>query len=174
MANIDLVAMLGNLSQSLLAVDILISALSYITGIVLVYTGVLKLKKITGSGGQSQEHYFMAFALLIAGAVLLFLPTSIKVVSMSTFGSQNILSYANYNKWDLFQSIGVLVKTAGLIWFVRGTMMMVQASQPGEQHGMRGFFFLISGMLALNFTLTMSAVSYILHSLVGLFISYKK
>ncbi len=174
MSNVDLITILGNLSQSLISVERLVTAVSYLAGLVLVYSGVFRFKKIAISGGRSQEHYFSALSLLVAGTALLFLPTSIRIISNTTFGTENILSYSNYNKWDIFQSMSVLVQTAGLIWFVRGCIMVVHASEPGEQHGLRGFFFIVTGIFAMNFVLTMSMISSVVNFLVNWSITFKK
>ena len=174
MSNIDLITILGNLSQALVPVERLVTGISYLAGIVLVYSGVFRFKKIGSAGGQSQEHYFSAVALLVAGAALLFLPTSIQIISYSTFGTENILSYSNYNKQNIFQSMSILIQTAGLIWFARGCIMVVHASEPGEQHGLRGLFFIVTGMLAMNFVLTMSMIAYVENYLVHWSITFNK
>ena len=166
--------MLGNLGQSLVPIERLVTGVSYLAGLVLVYSGVFRFKKIGAAGGQSQEHYFSALSLVVAGAVLLFLPTSIRILSYTTFGSENILSYSNYNKWNIFQSMGILVQTAGLIWFVRGCIMVVHASEPGKQNGLRGFFFIVTGILAMNFVFTMSMINSILNVLISWSITFKK
>lgn len=171
---VDLITMLGNLGQSLVSVDRLVTAVSYLAGIMLVFSGILRFKKVGSAIGQSQEHYFSAMAFVVAGVTLLFLPTSIKIISYTAFGSENILSYANYDKWNVFQSMGILIQTVGLIWFVRGCIMIVHASEPGKQHGLRGFFFIVTGIFAMNFVLTMSMVAYVVEFLVKWSITFKK
>lgn len=171
---IDLISVLGNLGQSLVPVEHLVTGVSYLSGLVLVYSGILKFKKIGSAGGRSQEHYFTALSFVVAGAALLFLPTSIRIISYTTFGSENILSYSNYNKWDIFQSMGVLIQTVGLIWFVRGCIMVVHASEPGHQNGMRGFFFIVTGIFAMNFLITMSVVADVVNLLINWSITFKK
>ncbi len=169
----DLITMLGNLSRSLIAVEYLVTGISYIVGLTLIISSIFMLKKISNAAGHSQEDHFKVFAVLLMGSLLLFLPTSIRVLSDTVFGSENILSYSNYNQMNIFQSMGVLLKTVGLIWFVRGCMLVANASQPGEQHGIRGLFFIVSGILAMNFKLTMSAVLYIVNKLINLSITFK-
>jgi hypothetical protein len=70
--------------------------------------------------------------------------------------------------------MSILVQTAGLIWFVRGCIMVVHASEPGEQHGLRGFFFIVTGIFAMNFVLTMSMIAYVVNFLVNWSITFKK
>jgi hypothetical protein len=174
MNDIDLVAMLGNFAKSLDAVIHLVTGLSYLTGLMLVTSGIFKLKKDVSSGAQSKDSHFGALSLIVMGSLLLFFPTTVRVLSYSMFGTENILQYAHFNRWDIYKSIGVLLQFAGVFWFVRGCIMVVHASSPGEQHGLKGLFYIISGVLSMNFTLTMGAVAYVIDHLIGLSISFKK
>ncbi len=165
----DLVTMLGNLSQSLQSVTYLIGGFSYLAGIMLFFSGLMKLKKTAGAAGQSQESPVKAIAFMLAGAALFFLPTTIHVVSTTIFGATSVLQYAQVNQNDIYTSIGVLLQTAGLIWFIRGCIMVIHANKSsGQEEGTRGFFFLCAGVMAINFTLTMGAISYIINQLISL------
>lgn len=164
----DLVTMLGNLSQSLQSVTYLIGGFSYLSGIILFLSGLMRLKKAYGSVGQSHESPLKAVAFILAGAALFFLPTTIHVVSNTIFGSTSVLQYAQVNKNDLLQSVGILIQTAGLIWFIRGCIMVLHANKSsGQDEGVRGFFFLCAGVMAINFSLTMGAVDYIINQLLS-------
>ena len=174
MNSADIVTMIGNLSRSLESVDYLVAAMSYLIGLVMIISGIMKLKKVALSGGRGQDHYMGTIGLIAAGAALLFLPTTIHVMSYTLFGSQNILSYANYNSMDIFQSMGILIKTVGLIWFVRGCVMLVHAGEPGEDNALKGLVFMIFGIFAMNFVVTLSYVSSIVSYLITISISYKK
>ena len=174
MNNTDLITMLGNLSRSIQSIETMVLALSYLVGIMLIYIGLLKLKNKAGSIGHSQEPNHVAFAFILGGIVSLFLPTAIRIGSNSAFGTQNILQYTNYNSTNIFQSLGVLIQVSGLYWFVRGCILLVQGSKPGKQEGKKGLFYLCAGVLALNFTLTSSAVSYIIDNIVQFVFTFKK
>lgn len=174
MNSVDLITMIGNLSQSLASVDRLVTGVSYLAGLVLVYSGILKFRKVASSGGRSQEHYFNALAFTVAGAILLFFPTSVRIMSSTVFGSENILSYAHFNKWDIFASMGILIKTVGMIWFVRGCIMVVHASSPGHQNGLRGMFFIVTGIFAMNFVWTMAMVNDVVKALLSWSFTFKK
>lgn len=169
MNDIDLVAMLGNLSQSLQSVTYLIGGFSYLAGIILFFSGLMRLKKAYGSVGQSHESPFKAVAYILTGAALFFLPTTIHMVSNTVFGATSILQYAQVNKNNLFQSVGILIQTAGLIWFIRGCIMVLHANKSsGQDEGVRGFFFLCAGVMAINFSLTMGAINYLINQLLNL------
>lgn len=175
MNDTDLVTMIGNLSQSLQSVTYLIGGFSYLAGIMLFYIGLLKLKKIAGSGGHSQESHFKALAFILTGSALFFLPTTIHVLSSTTFGATSVLQYAQVNRNNIYTSIVVLLQTAGLIWFIRGCIMVLHSNKSsGENEGTRGFFFICAGVMAINFSLTMGAISYIVEHLIGFSLSFWK
>jgi len=167
MNSADLITMLGNLSRSLQSVEHLIGGFSYLSGIILVYTGILKFKKLANSGHHGKDHHSTAVAFILIGSALLFLPTTINMLSNSTFGGNNVLQYTHFNQNDVYASMGVLIQTAGLIWFIRGSMMVLHAGKPGEPNGVRGFLFICAGVMAINFSLTLSAVDYIIKHLVS-------
>ena len=73
-----------------------------------------------------------------------------------------------YDPYSIYNSMGIMVQTAGLIWFVRGTMLLVQSSDPGSEGGPKGLVFVIAGILAMNFGSTVSAVNYIVGRLLSL------
>lgn len=173
MQDIDIVHMLGNLSQSLQQVNHLIGGASYIVGIGLLIGGILKLKQIAAAGHFSQEKKTTAFAYILGGLVLLYLPSGIILLSRSTFGGYNVLQYANANPFNLYQSILVILNACGLIWFIRGCIIITQTSKPGHQSGAKGFFYLIAGILSMNFGLTMRTLNFVVGQLVNLSLTVK-
>lgn len=174
MNNTDLITMLGNLGQSLTSVEQLIAGLSYLSGIVAVYVGLMKIKRNAESGGRGQEGHSVGISFILGGIALLYLPSSFKMLSDTAFGTHNILQYSNYHTPNIYDSIGILIQMAGLFWFVRGCIILIQSSKPGAQESHKGFFYICAGTLALNFTLTTSAVEYIVNSLVSSSFTFKK
>lgn len=170
----DLVTMIGNLSRSLFPVQHLISGFAYLLGILFFITAIMKLKKIGGSGGRhSQEKMFVPIAFLLGGAALLFLPSAVVSLSNTAFGAGNILRYANYNPYNIYSSMGLVIQTAGLLWFVRGCVLLVHASEPGVQHGPKGLAFLCAGILAMNFESTASFLNGVMQHLESLTLTIK-
>lgn len=168
--NADIVSMIGNLSQSLVPVQTLIAGLGYLIGIFLVITAVTKLKKIGDyrSQGSSGEKMFVPIAYLIGGAALIFLPSALKVLSSTAFGTGNILQYTPYNPYNVYASMKILIQTAGLIWFIRGAVLLVHASEPGVKEGPKGLAFIVAGILAVNFEGTVGAVNFVIEHLMSL------
>ena len=167
---VDIITMIGNLSQSLLKVQAMVTGLGYLVGILLFIVAIMKLKKIGDSRarGGSSEKMFVPLAYFIGGSALVFLPSAITVLSNTTFGNSNVLAYGSFNPYDILSSMTVLIKTAGVIWFVRGCILLVHASEPGVQHGPKGLAFLCAGILAVNFEATMGFVDYVVEKLMSL------
>lgn len=166
----DLVAMIGNLSRSLSSVEALISGLGYLIGILFMMTGMLKLKKIGDARASSGSHekMFVPVAYFLGGAALIFLPSMLSILSNTTFGMGNVLEYIPYNPYSIYNSMGILIQTAGLIWFVRGCVLLVHGSEPGVQEGPKGLAFVAGGILAMNFEYTLAGVNYVVSHLLDL------
>lgn len=164
MSNTDLVTMIGNLGRSLFEVQALITSFGYILGIVFIMVAISKGKEVAEAPGQGSK--FIPLAYLGMGAALLYLPSALESFSNTLFGSSSILQYTTpYNPYDIYSSMRLLIQTAGLLWFVRGCVLMAHSSHPGEQHGPKGLVFIISGILAMNFEATIGWLNYVMNSL---------
>lgn len=163
MNNSDLITILGHLSQSLLPVERLLSGLCYLVGIAFVIQSLEKFKRIGDARARSSssERMFTATGYLVGGTLLIFLPTTFSVLANTVFGVGNVLQYTRYNPFNIYNTMGILIQTAGLLWFFRGCVLLVHSGQPGTQHGAKGFVFLFAGILAMNFENTMEAINYI-------------
>ncbi len=158
--------MMGNLSKSLASVQTLITGFGYIVGIFFIFTALSKMKH--AAEPSSQEKMFPAVAYFVGGVALIFLPSMVQVFSNTAFGSGNALQYIQYNPYDIYRSMGLLIQTAGLIWFLRGTVLLVQSGNQGKQKGAKGLLFICSGILAMNFQSTTAVVNYALDGLMSL------
>lgn len=163
--NINIVEIVENVSRSSFSIQHLISGLAYILGILFFITALKKFRAI-GEEGHG-ENLFVPLAYLVGGASLIFLPTIYAMVSNTVFGVGNILQYTSYNPYNFYSSMITLIRTAGLVWFVRGSILITQSSEPGTQHGHRGLLFLFAGILSMNIETTISWVNW----LVATFIS---
>lgn len=158
MNSTDLVTMVGNVSRSLFPVQHLLSGGAYLLGLIFFIVALIKLKK-AGGGGQSSEKIFVPMAYLVGAAALLYLPSAVNLLSNTAFGTGNILQYTDYNPYNIYSSMGFIIQTAGLIWFIRGCVLLIHASEPGVQWGPKGLVFLCAGVLAMNFQNTANMVS---------------
>lgn len=168
MNNFDLTTMLGNISQSLYPIQRLVSGGAYLLGILFLMKAIGKLKKIGDYKAQSPSHERMYGPLIfmLMGALLIYLPTGLKVMANTAFGVGNIMSYSNYSQFNIYDVIGLLVRTAGVIWFVRGCVLISHASDPGTKEGSKGLLFLFAGVLAINFDNTIAITNYLVNKLV--------
>lgn len=161
----DLTTIIGNLSQSLFPVQHLISGFAYVTGIVFVSIALFKLHKIGDARVQSpsREKTIVPLLYMLVGAALIYLPSTLEVMANTAFGPDNILAYGAYNRFDIYSSMGLLIQTAGLIWFVRGTILITQATHPGaKKEGAKGLVFIFAGILAMNFNNTIAIANTII------------
>lgn len=161
----DLVTVLGNFSQSLFPVQNLISGFAYVTGLVFVSIALFKLHKIGDSRAQSHssEKMIVPLVYMLIGAALIYLPSTIDIMANTAFGPDNILAYGRYDRFDIYSTMGLLIQTAGLIWFVRGTILITQATHPGaKKEGAKGLVFILAGILAMNFNNTIAITNTII------------
>lgn len=167
---IDIVTILGNVSRSLYPVQRLITGLAYMLGILFFMTAIAKLRKIGDKRTQSSSNEKMYTPLMhiLIGTILVYLPTGLHVVANTAFGVGNVLSYGGYNPANVYSSVGLLVRTAGLLWFIRGCVLLVHASEPGTQQGGKGLAFLAAGVLAMNFNNTVAMLNSLLQALLSI------
>ena len=170
----DLIAIIGNVSQSLFPMQHLISGAAYLLGLLFIIKAISKFRKIGDHRAQShsQEKMFTPIMYLLFGAALIFLPTALGVMANTAFGTGNVLTYAPYNQADIYSTIGLLIHTVGILWFVRGCVLIAHSSEPGTQEGPKGLVFLVSGILAMNFDNTVAMVNSIIVALIKFSVKY--
>ncbi|WP_367606412.1 type IV secretion protein IcmC [Legionella sp. W05-934-2] len=153
-------SILVHLGQSAVPVQALVTGFGYLLGIIFFMIGIQKLKIIADYRARSSSHLPMLVpvAYFLGGAALIYIPGAIKTASATAFGADNLLAYQKVNPFDVLGAMVIIIQTAGVIWFVRGISLLVNASNPGIQHGAKGFTFLIAGILALNFEATFSTI----------------
>lgn len=168
--SIDLIEMLGNLGRSLYPVQALLSGLGYIVGIACTMIAIGKFKKIGDSRarGGSHEKMFIPAIYFVIGVGLIFMPSTISVLSNTAFGVSNALQYTEYNPYDIYSIMKIIIRTVGLLWFIRGSVLLMHASEPGVQHGPKGLVFLISGIFAMNIEGTFAGINFIIERLIEL------
>ena len=161
--NNDLVSMLANLSHSLASIQLFITAFGYILGLVFSIVAIMKFKQNIES--HSQEGMYSAGMYLVAGIGLIFLPSMVTILSSTAFGTYSILQYTSYNPYDIYASMGILLRTAGLIWFVRGCALLVHSGGQGSELAPKGLAFIAGGILAINFQYSLAAINYMMSTL---------
>ena|SRR3990167_4153417 len=165
----NLVQIIINLSQSLGPILHLISGMAYILGIIFIVTGIGKFYTAAGTPrGSGGENSFVPMAYIVGGVALIYTPSTFYSLSATVFGAENPLQYASLNPVDIVSAIILLIQTAGLVWFIRGCVLVITSSQPGVQEGPKGMVFLIAGILAMNFETTSAVISTLMTKLANL------
>lgn len=170
--NVDV---LRNLATNLLPVQTLIKGAAYILGLVFAFKALYSLKTYGEARTMMSQHGSIKEPLtyLFVAAVLLILPNTLETLLSATFGSPNILGYAPMNSQnqtlntlmgggsEAGRSIVIVIQTIGYIAFVRGWMLVAQASSQGGQPGTmgKGFIHVIGGILAINIVGTLQIVN---------------
>lgn len=152
--------MIGHASQSFFSIQMLVSGLAYLLGLLFFLMALQHLHRIGSQPkGSKRENPYVPLAYTLGGVCLLFLPSVYTMVASTVFGAGNVLSYAQYNPFDIFSAMYIIIQTAGVIWFVRGCVLVTQSSEPGSQHGPKGLVFIIAGIFAMNFESTLAFLS---------------
>lgn len=160
MTSIDLVTVLGNLSQSLHPVQRMVTGLAYILGIFMFIVGLAKLKNIADAQANSSSHerMFVPMVCFLVGTGLVYLPSMLDMLDKTVFGSNSVLAYIPESPFDFYGAMVLLIQTVGVVWFVRGCVLIVNASEPGKQQGLKGFVYLSAGILSINFYATVGTL----------------
>lgn len=161
MNSADLITILGNISHFLAPLQKLISGGAYLLGVSFFFSAMLKLMVIGNSriGSPSQEKMYAPLMHLLFGSLLIYLPSALNFAANTTFGEGNILSYSNYSSGNTSNLIELFIRFAGILWFIRGCVLIVHASEPDTGHGLKGLAFIVSGILATNFDNTISLLT---------------
>jgi hypothetical protein len=169
-------SIIEHLGSSINPLERAISGSAYVVGILLLWTSIKKARTMAdkraraGSGGYVSV--IMAYAA--GGMVFLYLPSFVDIARNTFFGMDSPIAYANWfnelkSKYgDSVYMMLRLVNLAGLIWFVRGIMLMVQATSPGVQHGAKGLGFMLAGIFAMNAEYTVNGVAYFMNTIAEL------
>lgn len=173
MAAPDLISIIGNISQSLFSFEKLITGFAYLIGLFFIIHALGLLRKIGSSKGHgaSNQKMFVPIAYTLMGSALIYSPSAIHALANTAFGEGNVLQYSNYSSINIYSTMGMLIQTAGLIWFVRGCVLLAHASEPGVKEGPKGLTFLVAGIFAINFDNSVAMLNYILTHLMTMTIS---
>ena len=166
----DITSIINHLGESIDPLTSAISALSLLLGFMMIWQSIKKLKTIADSRARytGGGRMFIPLAYFLGGSALFFLPTMISIAKNTVFGADSPLAYGSWIQ-QLKEEYGNstyivtrMVQLAGLIWFIRGTVLLVHGSEPGVQHGSKGLAFLTAGVLAVNITYTYNVLAGIL------------
>ena len=176
-AQLDIQAVLTNLSNIIVPLTAMCLALSYVIGVYMIIHAITLMKRFGNlTSGQAQPGEMGGPLMnLFVGAVLIYLPTSTDVLMNTLFGTTNSLfgggiNYANAGvgasllgytqgdtlgaQWQAMANTLVLyIQFMGLLSFIKGWMLMSKSVGAGSQPGnfAKGVTHIIGGIVAMNF-----------------------
>lgn len=134
----------------------LVTSVAYVLGMFFMIAAIIKLKHMGEMRTMmSQEHSPKGpLLLLMVGAMLIYLPTTVQV-GMSTFWTNpNPWAYnIESSQWmEFFNTIVIIMQLIGVIAFIRGLIIMSHLGQGGGHQGgfAKGITHIIAGVLLIN------------------------
>ena len=158
-------SMLDKLNESIDPLYFLVTGFAYMLGIMLFWTAIRKLKDVADYRAQGGGKSVMIPLVYLMGAgSLLYLPTMYEIARNTLWGSNNPIAYTNFIQQfaeNNFANVSVMnvLKFIGVVWFIRGIVLLVQASEPGVQHGKKGLFFFLAGIFGMYIQYTVDLIN---------------
>ena len=170
LGSIDLSTIVKNLASSFINVEHLALGIFYVVGLVVLISGIYDLVEFGMMHQSDPMNKLRAVTKLSIGALLIYLPSSVEVVSQSLFGENVSLSYQTITSDIVFSSAKVILQLAGIIWFVRGLFMLMTGHEAGERlRHFKGVLYIVSGALAANFDYAISSTNYLIKAVMDFF-----
>lgn len=148
--------MLANIAQEVPILMQLVTAIAYVMGIYFIFYGILKLKEFGEARTQmsSERHLKGPLVLIVVGALLLYLPTTVQV-GLSTFWSNpSPYGYVQQSdQWsDFMKDVYLVIQLFGTIAFIRGLVILSHLSGSHSQQGTfaKGVTHVIGGLFCIN------------------------
>jgi intracellular multiplication protein IcmC len=172
---IDQTDILTNLANSLAPVEQLITGGSYLMGCAFIFKGIYSLRMYGESRTMMSNNTSLKepLAYMIIGALLIYFPTTLKIMLQTSFGSDSIMQYAPVNSQNqtidtLFGSgsavgrpLTMLIQVIGLIAFIRGWVLIARSASQGQPPGGtgKGIVHVFGGILAINIVATLNMIN---------------
>lgn len=154
----DLTQLMVNFNTQLDPIRDMLIAVCYVLGVVLIGTGIFKLKAYGQQTVMMSTHASLgpALAYVIVGAGFLFVPTLLDVMTVSLWG-YNFDQVQGYPEEvgdfaDIMIPVVRLIQIIGLIAFMRGWLILLKLGSQGSPPGTlgKGLMHMIGGILAIN------------------------
>lgn len=152
----DIGQMIINLSNTMPAIYKLVTSLSYVFGIFLMFQGVNKLKLFAEARMMSPNgaSYKGPTVYIACGAMLLWFPSATQMGMETFFGASSPLAYPASQAigHQLYAAVIKVVEVVGAIAFVRGWVLMSQLANQQSQPGTfaKAMTHIIAGIFAIN------------------------
>ncbi len=166
---------LKNIANNLVPVQHLITGVAYLLGLLFAFKAIYTLKvygesRTMMSGSSNIKEPVIYF---VVAAMLLYFPSGLQVLLMTTFGESSILQYAPLNSSNqslnvLFglnsnvgRSLALIIQVIGLIAFIRGLVLIARSASQGQPPGGtgKGLVHVFGGILAMNIVATLEIIN---------------
>jgi len=147
--------MLVNLSAVAPSLLRLITAIAWVLGIVLMIKGIVGMKELGDqkTARHDQQHSPKgALVKLAIGAMLIYLPTTIRVGMNTLWDEPNPYAYVkDTGDWSsLLGSAFVIIEVVGVIAVIRGLILLTQMGQSHQGSFGKGMSHIVGGILCIN------------------------
>ena len=152
----DIVTMMLTLDKSFPPLIYMVSAMAYLFGFAIILKVLWALKQYGIGVSMTQQNDLRPLIVqLVVGVLLIFLPSTLKSVLATVYGTDAITGYANLpgTSWQVVSdSLILFVQFVGLVAVVRGLLHLHRASGGQGQQNLfsKGIIHLIGGALSLN------------------------
>ena len=159
---------LTNIANSMEPVQKLLTGAAYVIGLGFAFKAIHAMKTGFESGKMAQGGAGMKepIVYILVAAMLVYLPSGLKVLLNTSFGSDSIVGYQSDS--DMFglngsagYSLTLIIRTIGVISFVRGWILIAKSASQGQPPGGtgKGLIHVFGGILAMNIVGTMEIVN---------------
>ncbi len=170
-SSMDVGAAVNNLTGAFSSLTNLVIAISYITGVALVFRGFAMYRAfgqhITMQSKGGEVAGPMVF--IVVGAMLIYLPSTLGSSMITIFGTEtadtsSLLSYSPNEGGQNWENISEVLRSymnlIGMIAFVRGWIILAKMGHPGAQPGSvaKGITHVVGGVLLINIVATVNAL----------------
>ncbi len=169
------VDILSNIASNMESVQRMISGAAYLIGLAFAFKAIYSLKKYCEQRSMmsNETNIKDPLAHLLVAGILIYLPTGIQMMLVTTFGQPNILAYApissNNSSLDVLfgqdsavgASLSIIIQTIGLIAFIRGWVLVARSASQGQPPGGtgKGLVHVFGGILAMNIVGTIQVIN---------------
>ncbi|HEU5282024.1 MAG TPA: hypothetical protein VFU82_08615 [Gammaproteobacteria bacterium] len=148
--------MITNIATQLPQLMRFVTAFAYVMGMYLIFGAIMKLKQFGESRTMmSQSHELKGpLFMLVAGSLLLYLPTSVQVGLSTFWADPSPYGYLeDTDEWSGFMNnVYMVVQLVGVIAFVRGLVILSRLGERGGQGDSVGkaMTHIIGGIFCIN------------------------
>ncbi|WP_133127910.1 type IV secretion protein IcmC [Legionella nagasakiensis] len=164
-----------NIANNMAPVQRMLTGAAYLIGLSFAFKAIYSLKVYGEARTMMSTNASMKEPLtyLLVAGIFIYFPTAFEIFLNSTFGYTNILAYAPINSSNqaldtLFGSnsvvgppLAVIIRTIGLIAFIRGWILISRSASQGQPPGGtgKGMMHVFGGILAMNIVGTLQIIN---------------